>query len=162
MINRPPIIGPMTPPVPITLPWAPKPFPLSASENTEVTIAIPVACVIAAPKPWNTRKIIIKIIGLETFAHVASQGEEPASKAMEPKRITPNKKTLLRPTMSESLPIGSNIALIVNDSASTTHWIVVKDILKVWAIVGSAIPTLPWCITLEIDPRPTAENTSHL
>ena len=91
-----------------------------------------------------------------------NQGEEPANKAIDPKSITPKRNIFFRPTVSESFPMGSNIALIVRDSASTTHWIVVRDMLNVCAMVGRAIPILPWCITFVNDPSPTAENTSHL
>ena len=43
--------GPSTPPVPTTLAWEPMPLPRSSAGNTDVTIAIPVPWVMAAPSP---------------------------------------------------------------------------------------------------------------
>ena len=107
-------------------------------------MAIPVACDIAAPSPWNMRKNIISNIGDDICSELDKDGEEPAKKAIIPNSNIPVMYIGFRPTMSDNLPMGSSIALMVSDSASTTHWIVVRGRLKYWAMVGRAILTPPW------------------
>ena len=144
VIRKPPIIGPIIPPAPIMAPWAPSPLPLSSLEKTVVIIAIPVACVMDAPRPCSTLNMIIKTIGERRPIELDSVGEIPARKDITPNRMIPVKYIDLRPIMSDSRPMGKSMALIVKDSANITHWIVVSDTPKNWAIVGRAIPTLPW------------------
>ena len=109
--RRPPRAGPAIPPVPTILRCSPRAFPRSEPGNAETIIAIPVPCVIAAPAPWITRGRTSTVI----FA------EEPASAAPIKKTTKPATYTCLRPTISDSRPMGRSSALVVRANAMTTH-----------------------------------------
>ena len=89
--------------------------------------------------------------------------EEVAAKTEAPIRSNnPAMYTCLRPTMSDSLPIGSRSALTVSVWAMTTHCTVGRSVSKWPAIVGNATLTVPKVITPVKEPRPTAANPHHL
>ena len=67
-------------------------------------MAIPVACDIAAPSPWNMRKNIISNIGDDICSELDKDGEEPANKAIIPNSNIPVMYIGFRPTMSDNLP----------------------------------------------------------
>ena len=142
-------MGPRTPPVPTTLACDPMPLPRSSAGNTEVIIAIPVPCVIAAPSPCNA------------FAPIRATmlPEVAANTAAATKMTRPERNIRLRPTMSDSLPIGSKSALIVKPSAMTTHCTVDRSASKYCAMVGSATDMPPWFTTEVNVPSATAANT---
>ena len=95
-------------------------MPRSSFGNTEVIIAMPVPCVMAAPIPWTTRDST----SMKTLVEDAAKTDAPISSSK------PAMYTCLRPTMSDSLPIGSSSALTVSVWAMTTHCTVGKSVSK--------------------------------
>jgi hypothetical protein len=118
----------------------------------EVSIAIPVPWVIAAPAPC----IILPPINTATFGDVVA--------TMEPntKRVNPDIYTCLRPTISDNLPIGSNKALMVTAYPTITHCTVGRSVENALAIVGRAIMAVPTSITDANVPVAMTKNTHHL
>ncbi len=54
LTRKPPKAGPIIAPVPTTLLWEPKALPRSLPGNTDMTMAAPLAWIIADPAPWIT------------------------------------------------------------------------------------------------------------
>ena len=152
LTSSPPITGPAMPPAPMTLMCVPSPLPRSSSGKMDVTIAMPTPCVIAAPVPWITREAT----SIRTLVDDAANTDAPINSSR------PTIYTCLRPTMSESRPIGSSSALTVRVWAMTTHCTVGRSVWKCPAMVGSATLIMPIDMTPVNDPSPTAPNTHHL
>ena len=55
--------------------------------------------------------------------------------------------TSLRPSMSDTRPMGSRVALMVRAYPMMTHWTVGRSVWKCSAMVGRATLTLPWSTT---------------
>ena len=60
-------------------------------------------------------------MGLAYPRYWAIAGELPENRAITPNRATPNKYIGFLPIISDKRPIGNNNALMVKDSAKTTH-----------------------------------------
>ena len=69
--SKPPMAGPTTNPAPTTVMIRPIALPLSLGGKTDMTMAMPMPWVMAAPTPWRSRERI-SIIRVE---------EDPASPA---------------------------------------------------------------------------------
>ena len=127
-------------------------MPRSSAGNTDVIIAMPVPCVMAAPTPCTA----LKAMSISMLCEPAASSAAPAKTAM------PARYTVFRPIMSESRPIGRISALTASPSATTTHCAADRSASKCCAIVGSATDMPPWLITEVRVPNATAENTHHL
>ena len=130
----------------------PSALPRSLSGKAEMTMAIEVPWVIAAPTPISTRNRI----SIHTLAAA------PDSAAKVTKTTNPATYTLLRPTMSASLPMGSSNALMVRAYPMITHWVVGRSVPKSPAMVGRATPLLPWSATEVKSPMARAPKAHHL
>ena len=115
-------------------------------------MAMPTPCVMAAPVPCMTREAT----SMRTPEDEAAKTEAPMS------RSSPTMYTRLRPTMSDSRPMGRRSALTVRVWAMTTHWTVGRSVSKWPAMVGRATFIMPMDMTPVNEPSPTAPNTHHL
>ncbi len=150
--TAPPSIGPATAATPMTVMNSPSDLPRSRSGNTSVTMAMPLACTMAAPTLWN-------ILDRTTSSSV---GEEPASAAPTANMPSPAVYTRLRPTMSDSLPMGSSRELVARMYPTTTHCTSGMVAEKWSAMRGSARLTLVWSSTDMNMPTATAPKAHHL
>ena len=113
---------------------------------------MPVDWIIAAPTPWRTLKTITP----------KSEADEPASTAPTVNMAKPMVYTRLRPTMSESRPIGNSNDPVVRMYPSTTHWTRGIVASKWSAILGRARLTAVWSTTETKVPTEMTAKTTHL
>ena len=128
-IKTPAITGPKIAPIPMMETYKPRALPLSFSGKILVAIYIPFACIQAVPKPW---KILAKSNILYDVAF-------PAMRAPIPKITNPVRYIFLIPTVSASLPIGRNKALVVRILAKIIHCTVGMSKAKYFEIAGIAM-----------------------
>ena len=132
--------------------YSPMALPRSFSGKMSATIAIPLASIPATPIPW----IIFAAISTGNAIAV------PPIAAATTKTPNPSMNTWVRPKISDSLPTGMNITLVLSVNPRAIHCAVGKSAPKCSAMRGSAMLTPDWSVTVRNSPSATDANTHHL